>query len=97
MSKMDEFFQAEGERISVKVKIRPGAGINKILGVRNSELVIKIKAPAEKGKANKELVSFLAGSTGISRSAIFIRSGKLSRHKVISLDHAALEFFRAFI
>ncbi len=94
---MDEFFQVEDERISVKVKIRPGAGINKILGVRNGELVIKIKAPAEKGKANKELISFLAGSTGISRSAILIRSGKLSRHKVIYLDRGALEFFKALI
>jgi uncharacterized protein (TIGR00251 family) len=94
---MDEFFQVEGERISVKVKIRPGAGINKILGVRNGELVIKIKAPAEKGKANKELVSFLAGSTGISRSEILIRYGKLSRHKVIYLAGGALEFFQALI
>jgi len=41
----------------LKVKAFPKAGRNQIVGVRNGELVIRVRAPASKGEANKELIT----------------------------------------
>ena len=77
------------ERIILKVKAFPKAGRNQIVGVRNGELVIRVRAPASKGEANKELIRVLAKALSISRSEIGIVSGETSRHKVIDLPKTA--------
>ena len=82
-------FTIREERIILKVKAFPKAGRNKIVGMRNDELVIRVQAPASKGEANKELVRFLAKALSISKSEIEIVSGETSRHKVIHLPRTA--------
>jgi uncharacterized protein (TIGR00251 family) len=77
------------KRIILKVKAFPKAGRNQIVGVRNGELVIRVRAPASKGEANKELVRYLAKALSISKSEIEIVSGATSRHKVIDLPRTA--------
>ncbi len=82
-------FTIREERIVLKVKAFPKAGRTQIIGVRNGELVIRVQAPASKGKANKELVRYLAKALSISKSEIEIVSGETSRHKVIHIPRAA--------
>ena len=50
----------DAEGIIISVKVQPKSSTNKIVGDLGGELKIAIKQPPEKGKANKELVSFLA-------------------------------------
>ena len=78
-------FTIREERIILKVKVFPKAGRNQIVGVRNGELVIRVKAPAVKGEANKELVRYLAKALSVSKSEIEIVFGETSRHKVVHL------------
>ena len=49
-------------------------------------LKIKIKAPADSGKANKELVSFLAKYLNLKKNQITIIKGHISRQKIVSLE-----------
>ena len=84
------FYQVKKGRLLLSVKVRPGAGKNSLLGPLNGELVVKIKAPPQKGKANTELVSFLAKALGITKSAVRIVSGPASRHKVLWLNEKCL-------
>ncbi|RPH39755.1 MAG: DUF167 domain-containing protein, partial [Burkholderiales bacterium] len=49
-------------------------------------LHIKIAAPPDKGKANKELVDFLAETLGIRKSAIQIIKGQASRNKIVAIE-----------
>jgi len=79
------FYTEKKDRLHLTVKVRPGAGRNAVVDSQNGELVVKIKAHAQKGKANGELVSFLAKTLGTSKSDILIVSGSKSRHKVLSL------------
>ena len=44
----------------LSVYILPNSSKNEIIGEHNSMLKIKIKAPVDSGKANKELIAFLA-------------------------------------
>ena len=73
------------EETRISVKIQPGASRNEVLGLQNDVLRIKIAAPPEKGKANKELVDFLSERLDIARAVIEIVSGYTSRQKVIAV------------
>ncbi len=48
-------------------------------------LRIKLKAPPVEGKANRELVIFLAKQLGLTKSAVTLRSGDKSRLKRIEI------------
>ena len=82
-------FTIRDDSLLLKVKAFPKAGENRIAGVRNGELVVRLQAPALKGQANRELVKLLAKSLGVARSEIRIRSGKSSRHKLINVPLTA--------
>ncbi len=65
------------------VKVTPNASRNQILGLKQGILQVKIAAPPEKGKANKELIDFLAEELGVKKSAVSIIKGQTSRYKTI--------------
>jgi uncharacterized protein (TIGR00251 family) len=68
------------------VKVTPNAGRNEITGFKEGVLHIKIGAPPDKGKANKELIDFLAETLGIRKSAIGIIKGQTSHNKVVWIE-----------
>jgi uncharacterized protein (TIGR00251 family) len=76
---------AAGHQHGLEVKVTPGAGRNEIVGVREGALHVKIAAPPVRGKANRELIDFLARTLGVSRSAVSIVKGEAGRHKVIEV------------
>jgi len=73
------------EEARISVKVQPGASKNELLGLKGDVLRLKIAAPPEKGKANKELVDFLSQRLGIPKADIAIVSGHTSRQKVVSV------------
>jgi len=81
----------------LKIKAFPKSERNAIAGVRNGELVVRVRAPAQKGQANKELVKFLAKSLDVTRSEIEILSGDTSRHKIIRLPESARKSLEAVL
>lgn len=80
---------------TVPVKVIPSAPANKFAGRRGDELVFKISAPPADGKANRELVSFLASSLGIAKNMVVLSRGALSRHKLITLPLAVRDILAA--
>ena len=81
----------------LKIKAFPKSERNAIAGARNGELVVRVRAPAQKGQANKELVKFLAKSLDLTRSEIEILSGDTSRHKIIRLPESARKSLEAVL
>jgi uncharacterized protein (TIGR00251 family) len=77
------------DTLLLKIKAFPKSERNAIVGVRNGELVVRIQAPALKGRANKELVKFLAKMLAVPRPEIRILSGETSRHKLLGLPLSA--------
>ena len=68
------------------VHVSPNASKNEIVSFDNGILRIKVAAPPVKGKANAELVSFLAGVLNISKRGVIIVRGANSRNKLISIE-----------
>jgi uncharacterized protein len=76
----------DSQTIRLAVKITPNAGRNEITGLKDDVLCIKIGAPPEKGKANKELIGFLAERLGIKKASITIIRGQTSHRKIIAIE-----------
>jgi uncharacterized protein (TIGR00251 family) len=74
----------QGNRLAVKVT--PNAGRNEVSGLKDGVWLIKIGAPPDKGKANKELVDFLSARLGVKKSAVLIIKGQNSRNKVLIIE-----------
>lgn len=83
------FFSIHGDRVMLRVKAKPGSRQDAVLGVRASELLVSVRVPAEKGKANAEITRVLAEHLGVPRSAITLKLGGSSSHKVFELPGAA--------
>lgn len=60
------------------VKVVPGSSKTAIAGVLDGMLKVKVAAPAQKGKANKCLVHFLAKKLNVKTNTISIISGQTS-------------------
>jgi uncharacterized protein (TIGR00251 family) len=73
------------------IRVNPNAGRNEITGWRDDVLQVKIAAPPEKGKANKELIDFLSKALGVKKDAISIIKGHTSRNKVIAIKGMSRE------
>lgn len=83
MQKLIEELRQQGS-VRFAVRARPNAPQTKVLDVLNDESVkIAIKAPAEGGKANVELVKFLAKQFGVPKDQVKIVSGAAGRHKLL--------------
>jgi uncharacterized protein (TIGR00251 family) len=82
-------YQIKNGSLLLKIKVFPKSERNAIGEVRNGELVVRIRAPALRGKANKELEKYVAKRLALPRPEIRILSGDTSRHKLISLPLTA--------
>jgi uncharacterized protein (TIGR00251 family) len=75
--------------LTLAVRARPGASSTTITGMMaDGSLKISLAAPAEEGKANRELIRFLAETFGVGRGNIAIVSGETGRRKVIRIVHS---------
>jgi len=70
---------------SIKLYVRPGASETRVEGIYQDRIKIRISAPPEKGKANKELLRFIAKILLIPKSRISILSGKTSNYKELQI------------
>jgi len=70
----------------ITVRVYPNATKNEVAGFSDGVWLVKISAPPVKGKANKELISFLSKVLGVGRSSLSITRGHTNRSKLIAVD-----------
>jgi uncharacterized protein (TIGR00251 family) len=63
----------------------PNARISEVVGVHGDAIKVKVAASALDGRANQELVEFIAERLGIARREVTLASGEKSRDKVIAV------------
>ena len=72
--------------IMVEVKVTPGSGRLEFRLDKNGDLKCYLKSPPEQGKANAELVKFMAKELGVSQDKVTLISGQTSRNKRIKCE-----------
>jgi uncharacterized protein (TIGR00251 family) len=81
----EEAYRLDGETILLAVKALPGASKTEAAGVKNGRLRLRIAAAPEGGRANAELIAFLAKRLGCVKKDIVLVSGETSRLKTVML------------
>lgn len=77
--------------MKLALKVTPGARKNEILGWEDDYpqvgrvLKVKIAAPPVEGKANKEIVLFLAKALKVTKSSIEVVHGTSGRIKLVEI------------
>jgi uncharacterized protein (TIGR00251 family) len=75
------------KEVYLRVKVRPNAGetaLKEILA--DNTIKIDIAAPPKKGKANQELISYLADQFRIHKENVKIISGSREKIKLIKIE-----------
>ena len=73
------------DEVIIEVTARPGASRRGVIGVSDDRLVIAMHSQPDKGKANDELIEYLAREMRVPRSALLIVRGETSRRKTIRI------------
>ena len=80
--------------MTLVIKVTPNARKSEITGWGADEqgrrvLLVKLAAPAQDGKANMELIRFMAETLGCAKSSVSLVRGDSSRTKVVELPSEA--------
>ena len=78
-----------GDVWRLTIRVQPAAARTAVTGCHGDALKVRVASPANEGKANAELVRFLAAELGVARGTVEIRLGASSRTKVVEVPAAA--------
>ena len=79
------WLSGDSNSVTIHVVAKPGASRQRIVRLDPRGVVIALNSPPEKGRANDELIDFLARIASVPRSTIMIVRGDTSRHKTIRM------------
>ena len=75
---------------SLAVKVTPKSGKDQVVGVQTvegaMEVCVRVTAPPDKGKANAAVCKLLAKTLGVPKSAVEVKRGDTSHHKLLEID-----------
>ena len=72
----------------LELHVQPGAPRSEFAGEHGGRLKLRLAAPANDGKANAELVEFLARFFGVPKRSVRIAAGLKSRRKRVVIEGA---------
>jgi uncharacterized protein (TIGR00251 family) len=77
----------ERESCPLSIRVQPRASRSEIAGfMDDGSLKVRLKSAPTGGRANKELMTLLAGIFGVSVSSVRIVRGITSRHKSVVIE-----------
>ncbi len=82
---MADYFSPTSQGYLVKIHVVPGARQTALAGLHGDRLKVKVAAVPEKGRANEELLAFLARLLKVPQKAVHLTSGATSRSKVVAV------------
>jgi len=74
--------------VILELHVQPGAARSEFAGEHDGRLKLRLAAPANEGKANAELVEFLAAYFGVPKRNVRITAGLKSRRKRVIIEGA---------
>jgi uncharacterized protein (TIGR00251 family) len=80
-----------GNEVKISLRVYPNASRNEVVGFTNGILRVKVSAPPIKGKANRELITFLSRLLGVGKGSVNIIKGHTTRNKVVAVDGLSQE------
>lgn len=82
---MQQIYTIRAQVLRLDVVIKPQAKKSELIGILNNRLKIAIAATPVEGKANKELIRFMAKLLNLKKQEVIIVNGELNALKLIDL------------
>jgi hypothetical protein len=79
------FYRWDGEDLILECHLQPKASRDEFAGLHGERLKIRLTAPPVDGKANAQLLAFLAAAFAVSKSQVSLESGQQSRQKRVRI------------
>ncbi|MFC1897313.1 DUF167 domain-containing protein [Chloroflexota bacterium] len=80
-----------GNDVQISLRVYPNASRNEAMGFSGEVLRVKISAPPIKGKANRELITFLSRLLGVGKGSVNVVKGHTTRNKVVVIEGLSRE------
>ena len=80
----------DGDALILTLHVQPGAQRTEVAGTHGEALKVRVKAPQAEGKANAELMRYLARAFGVPARQVTLVRGDSSRYKVLRIEAPAL-------
>lgn len=77
-----------GRCLLLTLHVQPGARRTEAAGLHGGALKLRLAAPPVEGKANAELIRFLAEAFGVPARSVALISGETSRRKRVAVTGA---------
>ena len=84
LAKFKKELDRDGE-LYLRLKARPGASQTAIRAMLDETIKLDVAAPAQKGKANQEIIRFLAKEFAVNKNSVKIIAGAGEPIKLIKL------------
>ncbi|EMD46572.1 hypothetical protein EHI5A_162950 [Entamoeba histolytica KU27] len=81
------FIKQHNSNVIIEVEIKPNAKTSEIQGVEDGLLKVSINSPPVDGKANTEVIAFMASTFGIKKSNVKLIKGQTSHHKTLQFEN----------
>ena len=72
--------------VTLRVRVKPRASRDALVGERDGALVVALKAPPRGGAANEALARFLGQALDVAPSAVRIVRGATGRSKLVAVS-----------
>lgn len=83
--------------VLIRLHVQPKASKSRIVGLHDNCLKLAVAAPPVEGKANKEVVKFLAVILGVPARDVTVKSGIQSRRKLVVVKDLGVTAVRTMI
>ena len=70
----------------IAVRVTPGAREDAVVGWQDEALRVRVRAQAERGKANEAVCRLIAKALGLPRSSVSIARGATARGKILHIE-----------
>jgi uncharacterized protein (TIGR00251 family) len=80
------WYRWDGNDLILRLRVQPRAGRNAFAEPFGDALKVKLKAPPVDGRANAELLRFIADQFDVPRDAVHLLSGQQSRTKLLRVQ-----------
>lgn len=79
------YYRWDGDDLILDCHLQPKASKDEFAGLHGERLKIRLTAPPVEGKANAQLLAFLAEAFGVAKSLVQLESGELNRQKRVRI------------
>ncbi|XP_062588123.1 UPF0235 protein C15orf40 homolog [Saccostrea cucullata] len=88
---VDPVYQSTDGKVVITILAKPGAKQNAITDISEESIGVQIAAPPVDGKANMELVKFMAKTLGVRKSDVVLERGSKSHSKTVAVTGKSKE------